>query len=62
VSSATRPLSRAWAWLGLRQVSAGEGAAVVDMTTTDDMANSAGFVHGGMISALADSAMGRAVH
>jgi len=31
------------------------------MTPTADMANSAGFVHGGMISALADSAMGRAL-
>jgi uncharacterized protein (TIGR00369 family) len=32
------------------------------MTATEDMANQAGFVHGGMISALADSAMGRSVH
>jgi uncharacterized protein (TIGR00369 family) len=34
---------------------------MVDMTPTEDMANSAGFVHGGMISALADSAMGRSL-
>ena len=55
------PPSRAWAWLGLRLVESGEGTAVVEMTTTDDMANHSGFVHGGMISALADSAMGRSV-
>jgi uncharacterized protein (TIGR00369 family) len=53
--------SRAWAWLGLRLVETAEGTAVVDMTTTEDMANHSGFVHGGMISTLADSAMGRSV-
>jgi uncharacterized protein (TIGR00369 family) len=31
------------------------------MTTTEDMANHSGFVHGGMISTLADSAMGRSL-
>jgi len=31
------------------------------MKTTEDMANHSGFVHGGMISALADSAMGRSL-
>jgi uncharacterized protein (TIGR00369 family) len=35
--------------------------AVVEMTPTEDMANHSGFVHGGMISTLADSAMGRSV-
>ncbi|HWO93067.1 MAG TPA: PaaI family thioesterase [Methylomirabilota bacterium] len=55
------PPSRAWAWLGLRLVATGEGTAVVEMTTTEDMANHSGFVHGGMISTLADSAMGRSV-
>ena len=54
--------SPAWTWLGLKAVELGEGAATVEMTATEDMANSAGFVHGGMISALADSAMGRALH
>jgi len=53
--------SRAWEWLGLRLVETGEGTAVVEMTTTEDMANHSGFVHGGMISTLADSAMGRSV-
>src|SRR5438445_1268438 len=53
--------SRAWEWVGLRLVETGEGAAVVEMTTTEDMANHSGFVHGGMISTLADSAMGRSV-
>jgi uncharacterized protein (TIGR00369 family) len=54
-------ISRAWEWLGLVDVSQQDGKAVVDMTPTEDMANSAGFVHGGMISALADSAMGRSL-
>ena len=54
--------SRAWQWLGLKVVEAGDGSATVDMTATEDMANHSGFVHGGMISTLADSAMGRSVH
>jgi uncharacterized protein (TIGR00369 family) len=57
-------VSPAWSWLGLVEVAqevGGEGVAVVDMTPTSEMANSAGFVHGGMISALADSAMGRSL-
>lgn len=53
--------SRAWAWLGLELVETGEGSATVDMTATEDMANQSGFVHGGMISTLADSAMGRSL-
>jgi uncharacterized protein (TIGR00369 family) len=55
-------VSPAWKWLGLTVVEAADGSARVDMTATEDMANQAGFVHGGMISALADSAMGRSVH
>jgi uncharacterized protein (TIGR00369 family) len=54
-------ISRAWQWLGLTDVSQQDGVAVVDMTATADMANSLGLVHGGMISALADSAMGRSL-
>ncbi|MGA7912481.1 MAG: PaaI family thioesterase [Candidatus Dormiibacterota bacterium] len=53
--------SRAWAWLGLRLVDTGDGTATVEMTATEDMANHSGFVHGGMISTLADSAMGRSL-
>ena len=53
--------SRTWAWMGLKLVESGEGSAVVDMTTTEDMANHSGFVHGGIISTLADSAMGRSL-
>ena len=53
--------SRAWAWLGLETIETGEGTATVDMRATEDMANHSGFVHGGMISTLADSAMGRSV-
>ena len=53
--------SRAWAWLGMEAVETGEGTAMVEMTPTEDMTNHSGFVHGGMISTLADSAMGRSV-
>ena len=56
-----RVLSPAWRWLGIKEVDEGERVAVVEMTPTEDMANTMGFVHGGMISALADSAMGRAL-
>ena len=61
MSSETEARSPAWTWLGMRVAETGEGSAVVEMTATGDMANHAGFVHGGMISALADSAMGRSV-
>ena len=61
MSSKTRGHSRAWDWLGIHEVALVEGQAVVEMTSTEDMANHAGFVHGGMISALADSAMGRSL-
>ena len=54
-------VSPAWGWLGISEVSQEDGVAVVEMTPTGDMANSMGLVHGGMISALADSAMGRAL-
>jgi acyl-CoA thioesterase len=53
--------SKAWTWLGLQTVEIGEGTATVDMNTTEEMANHSGFVHGGMISTLADSAMGRSL-
>jgi uncharacterized protein (TIGR00369 family) len=42
-------------------VESAEGTATVEMRSTEDMANASGFVHGGMISALADSAMGRSL-
>jgi uncharacterized protein (TIGR00369 family) len=60
-STEERAPSRAWAWLGLTLVESGEGSATVEMTATEDMANHSGFVHGGMISTLADSAMGRSL-
>jgi uncharacterized protein (TIGR00369 family) len=59
--SETEIVSPAWDWLGLSVIALGEGTAVVEMTPTSDMANHSGFVHGGMISALADSAMGRSL-
>lgn len=53
--------SRAWEWLGMNLVEAGEGTATVEMAAQEQMANHSGFVHGGLISTLADTAMGRAV-
>jgi uncharacterized protein (TIGR00369 family) len=53
--------SPAWRWFGIKDVSEEEGMAIVEMTPTEDMANTMGLVHGGMISALADSAMGRSL-
>ena len=61
MSELTRAPSRAWAWLGLTLVETREGTATVEMPTTEDMANHSGFVHGGIISTLADSAMGRSL-
>ena len=61
MSEVTHAPSRAWEWLGLKLVETGEGTAVVEMATTEDMANHSGVVHGGMISTLADSAMGRSL-
>jgi uncharacterized protein (TIGR00369 family) len=53
--------SPAWRWLGINVVSTEHGRAVVDMPCTEDMRNHQGVVHGGMISTLADSAMGRSI-
>jgi uncharacterized protein (TIGR00369 family) len=61
VSKVAEAQSPAWSWFGFRLVEAADGSAVVDMRTTDHMANHSGFVHGGIISALADSAMGRSL-
>ena len=61
MSSQVDVVSPAWRWLGISLVDAGEGTATVEMTPSEDMANHAGFVHGGMITALADSAMGRSL-
>ena len=61
MSETTHAPSRAWEWLGLKLVETRDGTAVVEMATTDDMANHSGVVHGGMISTLADSAMGRSL-
>jgi uncharacterized protein (TIGR00369 family) len=61
VSEVAHAPSRLWEWLGLKLVETGDGTATVEMTPTEDMANHSGFVHGGMISTLADSAMGRSL-
>jgi len=47
--------------MGFQLVETGDGTAIVEMTATDDMANVSGFVHGGIISTLADPAMGRSL-
>lgn len=61
MSSPAEGVSPAWQWLGLKLIELGDGAATVEMTPGEDMANHSGFVHGGMISTLADSAMGKAL-
>jgi uncharacterized protein (TIGR00369 family) len=61
VSERTHAASPAWRWFGLVDVEQADGSAVVEMTPTSEMANTMGMVHGGMISALADSAMGRSL-
>lgn len=45
----------------MKEVSEEEGVAVIEMTPGREMANAIGVVHGGMISTLADSAMGRSL-
>jgi uncharacterized protein (TIGR00369 family) len=62
VSSDRLVVSPAWKFLGLEVVEAGDGRAVIEMPATAEMTNFVGFVHGGFISMLADSAMGRALH
>jgi uncharacterized protein (TIGR00369 family) len=59
--SDVKTVSKLWTWLGLQTVEIGEGIAIIEMKATEDMANHSGFVHGGMISTLADSAMGRSL-
>lgn len=54
-------VSAAWEWLGLKLVAVGEGSATVEMIAAPQMANRSGNVHGGLISTLADSAMGRSI-
>ena len=60
-SISERVPSRAWQWLGIELIEAADGTSTVEMVATENMANHSGFVHGGMISTLADSAMGRSV-
>jgi len=56
-STETPPPPRVWTHLGIRVVARDEGSAIVEMTPTDDLANAAGSVHGGIISTLADIGM-----
>lgn len=48
--------------MGIEVIEAGGGRAVIEMAAREEMTNFAGVVHGGFISMLADSAMGRALH
>jgi len=61
VSTDRLVVSPAWKFLGLEVEEAVAGRAVVAMSATGEMTNFAGVVHGGFISMLADSAMGRAL-
>jgi acyl-CoA thioesterase len=47
--------------MGLEVLEAANGHAVIAMVLREDMNNFQGVVHGGIISLLADSAMGRAL-
>ncbi|HEX6487445.1 MAG TPA: PaaI family thioesterase [Candidatus Dormibacteraeota bacterium] len=55
---ASSPASRLF---GFEMVDAEEGATVVDMLCRDEFINFGGIVHGGVITALADAAMGSAL-
>ncbi len=47
--------------MGLEVLEATDGHAVIAMVLREDMNNFQGVVHGGIVSLLADSAMGRAL-
>lgn len=51
----TSPASRLF---GIRMLEADEGSTLVEMDCREDFINYGGVVHGGVITALADSAMG----
>lgn len=53
--------SPSWRLMGVRVVRAGAGEAVVEMEAREEFRNFGGTVHGGFLSFLADSAMGRAL-
>jgi acyl-CoA thioesterase len=55
------PASAAAEWLGIEVLAALDGEAALEMPTRPEMGNRAQVVHGGFISLLADSAMGRAM-
>ena len=59
--SSTDVVSPAWSWLGITVVGLGEGMALLEMTPTEKHGQPRRLRHGGMISALADSAMGRSL-
>lgn len=48
-------------WLGADVLTVEDGKAVLRMTVTDQHVNGAGYVHGGVLFALADAALAHAV-
>ena len=55
MSGMTSPAARLF---GIRLIEVADGTTVVEMDCRDDFINYGGVVHGGVITALADSAMG----
>ncbi len=55
MNGVSSPASRLF---GIRMVGADEGSTVVEMLCREEFINFGGIVHGGVITALADSAMG----
>lgn len=47
-------------WMGLELVSAGDGAAAVELAWRDEFGQFAGFLHAGLIAAVLDTACGYA--
>jgi uncharacterized protein (TIGR00369 family) len=53
--------SPAWRLLGMDLAEARKGLAVMEVACRDELLNSQGFMHGGFLSTLADTAMARAM-
>lgn len=60
IISGKRPSTAVMNFLHIRMVDVSEGQAKFEMITTPDMINSIGLVQGGILSTLADAAMGLA--
>lgn len=49
-------------WLGIRHVDIGPGRLVAELETRDDLLNSQGTLHGGVVSALTDHVLGAVLY